>query len=31
LVIGRKDQLPRGAAGLFGRAEHPVYQRLEVG
>ncbi|HYA04093.1 MAG TPA: protein-glutamate O-methyltransferase CheR, partial [Syntrophobacteria bacterium] len=31
LVIGRKDQLPWGAAGLFGRAEHPVYQRLEVG
>jgi chemotaxis protein methyltransferase CheR len=30
LVIGRKDQLPPGADNLFRRAEHPVYERLEL-
>jgi chemotaxis protein methyltransferase CheR len=30
LVIGRKDQLPPGADGLFRRTEHPVYERLDV-
>jgi chemotaxis protein methyltransferase CheR len=30
LVIGRKDQLPAGAEGLFRQAEPPVYQRLEI-
>lgn len=31
LVIGRKDRLPPGAAHLFRRAEHPVYERREIG
>jgi chemotaxis protein methyltransferase CheR len=30
LVIGRKDRLPSGAEHLFHRAEHPVYERLEL-
>jgi len=30
LVIGRKDQLPPGADQLFRRAQHPVYERLEL-
>ena len=30
LVIGRKDQLPPGVEHLFRRAEHPVYERLDV-
>jgi len=30
LVIGRKDQLPPGVDHFFRRAEHPVYERLEL-
>ena len=30
LVIGRKDRLPLGVERLFRRAEHPVYERLEL-
>jgi chemotaxis methyl-accepting protein methylase len=30
LVVGRKDRLPHGTAGLFRLVDHPVYKKIEV-